>query len=198
VRLEREGTTAYLKFGYHAPKATDADFFPMLVLDAVLTGAKGLNLWSSFRAAPPQRKSRLYGALVERTLASSVSGALVPTAQPFLYTISLTAVQGVALPALEAALVEAIERVREHGVTEEEAARARRQLRARFVFETDSVTNIAHQLGYFETVTGSGFFPELQSRVERVTADEISSVARRRLGLETRTVGWFRPVERQS
>ena len=33
------------------------DFFPLLVLDAVLTGAKGLNLWSSFRdaAAAAQR-----------------------------------------------------------------------------------------------------------------------------------------------
>ena len=41
VVLEREGTTAYLKFAWHAPAATDADFFPMLVLDAALTGAKG-------------------------------------------------------------------------------------------------------------------------------------------------------------
>ena len=70
--LEREGTTAYLKFAWHAPAATDADFFPMLVLDAALTGAKGLNLWSSFRGAPPQRRARLYTALVERGLASAV------------------------------------------------------------------------------------------------------------------------------
>ena len=47
----------------------------MLVLDAALTGAKGVNLWSSFRGAPPQRKARLYTALVERGLASMVSGA---------------------------------------------------------------------------------------------------------------------------
>ena len=46
-------------------------FFPLLVLDAVLTGAKGLNLWSSFRVPPPQRSARLYRALVERGLASS-------------------------------------------------------------------------------------------------------------------------------
>ena len=70
VVLEREGTTAYLKFAWHAPAATDADFFPMLVLDAALTGAKGVNLWSSFRGAPPQRKARLYTRLVERGLAS--------------------------------------------------------------------------------------------------------------------------------
>src|SRR6185295_15809443 len=101
------------------------DFFPMLVLDAVLTGAKGTNLWASFRGVPPQRKSRLYMALVDRSLASVVSGALMPTAQPFLYTVSLTAMQGVPLKTLEAAAVEAIERVRSEGVTEEEVARAR-------------------------------------------------------------------------
>ncbi|MGH9310582.1 MAG: M16 family metallopeptidase, partial [Vicinamibacterales bacterium] len=103
VTIEREGTTAYLKFAYHAPKAADPDFFPMLVLDAVLTGAKGLNLWSSFRVAPPQRRSRLYTALVERGLASQVNGALLATADPFLYTLSFTAMEGVALDALEAA-----------------------------------------------------------------------------------------------
>ena len=194
VLVERPGTTAYLKLAWPAPAATDPDFFPMLVLDAVLTGAKGMNLWSSFRGAPPQRKARLYTSLVEQSLASMVSGALVPTVQPFLYTISLTAIQGVTLARLEAAAIDEIDRVRVLGVSEEEAARARRQLRARFVFETDSVTNIAHQLGYFETVTGPGFFGELQSRVARVTADEASEVARRRLLPSNRTVGWFQPL----
>jgi len=198
VLVERPGTTAYLKIAWHAPAASDPDFFPMLVLDAVLTGAKGTNLWASFRGVPPQRKSRLYMALVDRSLASVVSGALMPTAQPFLYTVSLTAMQGVPLKTLEAAAFEAIERVRSEGVTEEEVARARRQLRARFVFETDSVTNIAHQLGYFETVIGPGFFAEMQPSVERVTADEVSDVARRFLAPASRTVGWFQPAESRS
>ena len=79
LTIRQEGTTAYLKVGYHAPAATDPRFFPLLVLDAVLTGAKGLNLWSSFRVPPPQRSARLYRALVERGLASCVSGALMPT-----------------------------------------------------------------------------------------------------------------------
>jgi zinc protease len=198
VAIERPGTTAYLKIAWHAPAATDADFFPMLVLDAILTGAKGLNLWTSFRGVPPQRKARLYTALVERSLASSVSGALVPTAHPFLYTLSMTAMQGVGLPALEAATLEQIERVRTEGVTEEETARARRQLRARFVFENDSVTNIAHQLGYFETVTGPGFLPDVQTKIDAITASQVSETARRRLAPVSRTVGWFRPLEREA
>jgi zinc protease len=198
VVVERPGTTAYLRMAWHSPAATDPDFFPMLVLDAILSGAKGLNLWSSFRAAPPQRKSRLYTSLVEKSLASSVSGALLPTAQPFLYVIALTAMQGVDLARLEAAAESEIARIREHGVTEEETQRARRQLRARFVFETDSVTNIAHQLGYFETIAGPGYFSDIPAKVERVTADEVSDVARRRLSTTNRTVGWFKPIETPS
>jgi zinc protease len=195
VLVERPGTTAYLKVAWHAPAATDADFFPMLVLDAALTGAKGVNLWASFPGLVAQRKARLYTALVERGLASSVSGALLPTAQPFLYTLALTAIDGVGLDSLESALLEAVERLRTNGVTEAEAARARKQLRARLVFENDSITNIAHQLGYFDTVAGPDFLARLQAGIDGVTADQVNDVAHRRLGRKTRTVGWFQPQD---
>jgi zinc protease len=197
VLVEREGTTAYLKFAWHAPSATEADFFPMLVLDAILTGAKGTNIWTSFRGTPPQRKARLYTALVERGLASSVAGSIVPTTDPFLYNISLTATEGVVLESLEHAALEEIERVREHGASSDELVRAQRQLRARLVFENDSVTNIAHQLGFFDTVIGPDFYEHLLPRVQAVSAEQVADVARRRLGKETRTVGWFQPVERR-
>ena len=117
LAIRKEGTTAYLKVGYHAPSATGEHFVPLLILDAVLTGAKGLNLWSSFRVPPPQRSARLYRALVERGLASTVSGALMPTAQPFLYVLSATATEGIPLASVESALLEALDAVsrRHHG-----------------------------------------------------------------------------------
>jgi len=194
VSVEREGTTAYLKLAFQAPAASEADFFSMLLLDAVLTGAKGLNLWSSFRGTPPQRKSRLYTALVERGLASAVAGAMLPTEEPFLYTIALTAMSGVDLDALEGAALDAIERVRTEGVTDQEVARARHQLRARLVLDNDSVTNIAHQIGYFETVAGEGYLEALGDRIAAISTDQVSDVARRRLGATTRTVGRFIPL----
>ena len=126
-----------------------------------------------------------------------VSGALLPTAQPFLYTISLTAMEGVDLARLESALRAEIERVRLEGVTEAEVARARRQLRARLVFENDSVTNIAHQLGYFETVAGPGYFDRVRPCIDAVTAEQVSAAARARLARTTQTIGWFQPTEPQ-
>ena len=70
VLLEREGTTAYLKLAYPAPAADEADFFPMLVLDAVADGRQGSEPLVRVPRSPPQRSARLYTALVERGLAS--------------------------------------------------------------------------------------------------------------------------------
>ena len=194
LTIRKEGTTAYLKVGFHAPSVTDPGFFPMLILDAVLTGAKGLNLWSSFRVPPPQRSTRLYRALVERGLASSVTGALVPTAQPFLYSVSVTATDGVALGSVESELIAALDRVCRDGITDAELTKAKAQLRARLVFDSDSVTNIAHQLGYFETIASVDIFTAAPSRIAAVTLEDVAAVARRVFSSSNRTVGWFDPL----
>ncbi len=194
VTIRKEGTTAYLKFAYHVPGVGAPEFCPLLVLDAVLTGAKGVNLWSSFREPPPQRSARLYGALVDVGLASSISGSFVATADPFLYTLSATATSGTPLERVEAALVDALDRVRRDGITSAELARAKAQLHARLVFDNDSVTNIAHQLGYFETIGSADHFTGLPPRVADVTLEAVCDVARRCLDASNRTIGWFDPL----
>lgn len=194
LTISREGTTAYLKIGYHAPALSDPDFFAMLTLDAVLTGAKGVNLWASFRTPPPQRSARLYRALVNTGLASSVSGGLVPTEQPFLYTLSLTATEGTSLQRLEEATLAEMDRVRVDGITEAELHKAKNQLRARLVFENDSITNIAHQLGYFETIGSWRAYPGLRERIDAVTLGDVAAAAAARLKSTSRTVGWFEPL----
>ncbi|MDQ3487646.1 MAG: insulinase family protein, partial [Acidobacteriota bacterium] len=186
--------TAYLKLAYPAPAATEPDFFPMLVLDAALTGAKGVSLWNAFRDAPPQRKARLYSALVERGLATSVSGSLLPTSDPFLFTVSLTAAAGASLDRLEEAALAEIDRARRGGLSAQEITRAKRQLRTRLVLENDSVTSVAHQLGYFSTVAGPNYLSQLQTRIDAVAPEDVARVAGERLGAVTRTVGRFQPL----
>jgi zinc protease len=194
VVIRKPGTTAYLRAAYHAPAVADRRFAPALVLDAILTGAKGVNLWASFRVPPPQRSARLYRALVERGLASSVQAAMLPTAEPFLYTIAVTATDGTPLDAVEAALVEALDDVARDGVTDEELVRAKRQLHARMIFDEDSVTSVAHQLGYFETIASVDTLHELPSRVAAVTVADVNEMAASMFRASNRTIGWFDPV----
>ena len=193
VTVRRDGSTAYLKVSYHAPAVDDSAFASMLVLDAVLTGAKGLNLWSSFSSAPPQRRSRLYRGLVDTGLAAAVGGACVATEHPYLFMVSVTAAAGQEMRAVEDATLETLDTMSTGGIGGDELERAKRQLRARMVFENDSVTNLAHQIGYFQTVSSLETYATLPERIRAVTTDDVTRVAALHLAPTNRTVGWFEP-----
>ncbi|MEW6320402.1 MAG: pitrilysin family protein [Acidobacteriota bacterium] len=194
VVVRRPGTTAYWRAAYRAPAVDDPAFLPLLCVDAALNGAAGLNIWSSGRVARPQRSARLYRALVDTGLASAVGGALLPTEQPFLYSVSATVAEGQTLAAVEETALEEIDRVRREGLTEAELAKVKAQLRARFVYDGDGVTDIAHQLGYFATVSSWSVWATRFDRLAAVTLDEVNAAARRFLVPDRRTIGWFDPV----
>ena len=98
------------------------------------------------------------------------------------------------LDRLEQAASAELERVRTHGITSPELFKAKNQLRARLVFENDSITNIAHQLGYFETVASWRMTTALAQKIDAVTVDEVARVAAERLKPSRRTVGRFEPI----
>jgi len=194
VVLRRPGTTAYWRAVFHAPAVTDPAFLPLLVVDAILNGASGLNIWNGHGVPLSQRSARLYRALVDRGLASSVSGALLPTEHPYLYTVASTVADGQTLAAVEDVMLAELARVARDGVTEAECTRVRAQLRARFVYEGDGVTDVAHQLGFFQTIAHWRLYHELQARLPQVTVDEVSAAAARYLRPDNRTIGWVEPA----
>jgi zinc protease len=194
VVLRKEGTTAYWKAVFHAPAFEAGDFFPLLVADAVLNGAAGLNIWSMGGVSRPQRSARLYRALVDKGLASSVSGSLMPTEHPYLYSINVAVAEGQTVAAVEEVVLQEIERLRSGGITEAELKKVNAQLRARFVYDADSVTDIAHQLGFFETISSWRSYETLKSRLEAVTAEQVNAAAAKYLAASNRTMGAFEPV----
>jgi len=193
VHFRKPGTAAYWRAAFHAPAFNQSDFFPMLFVDAALSGASGLNLWSGGKVPTPQRSSRLYRAAVDQGLASAVGGALLPTEDPFLYYLWATVAEGQTLKAVEDVLLSEVDRLVKEGITEAELAKVRGQLRARFVYDSDSVTDIAHQLGYFATIATWTSYYELIPRLTRVTLDDVNAAARRYLTPDNRTIGWFEP-----
>jgi zinc protease len=122
-----------------------------------------------------------------------VGGVLLATEHPFLYYLWATVAEGQQLRAVEDAILEQVERFLSEGINESELAKVRAQLRARFVYDSDSVTDIAHQLGYFETIDRWQTYFELIPRLAMVTAEQVNAAARRYLTFENRTIGWFEP-----
>ena len=194
VHLRKPGTAAYWRAVFHAPAFTDPDFFPLLAADAMLTGASGLNIWSGGGVSTPQRSARLYRALVNSGLASSVSGFLAPTAEPFLYQIAATVAHGQSIAAVERAVLDTCDRFVAEGPSSAELTKVVAQLRARFVFDGGSVTDLAHQLGYFATIADWRDWLAVNERLAAVTVESVHQAARRCLQADNRTIGVFEPV----
>lgn len=190
VHLTGEGETAYLDVMYHAPRATDADFYPMVALDSILAGASSFNF---FGGGTSNKSSRLYRALVETGLAAGVSGGLSPTVDPFLYSISCTVRNGQTPEAVERALDAEIERARSQPVSEQELAKAVKQARAMFSFGAESVTSQGFWLGYTEIFDHYEWFERYLDRLAAVTAADVQRVAQKYLARTNRTVGHFVP-----
>ena len=195
VVLRKEGTTAYWKAVFHAPAFADDAFFPLLVADAVLNGAAGLNIWSMGGVSRPQRSARLYRALVDQGLASTVGGALMPTEHPYLYSINAAVAEGQSIAAVENAVLGEIDKLRADGITPAELTKVHAQLRARFIYDADSVTDIAHQLGYFEVIGSWRAYEKLRERLDTVTPELVHAAASKYLAASNRTIGWFEPIK---
>ncbi len=193
VVVERPGTATYLQVVYPAPAFPDPDFVPLLVADALLSGGKGINLWSGGFGRSARITSPLYGALVESELVVSISSAVLPTEEPYLYGFSATLRDGVEPRAAESALVDSVEGLAARDVDDRALRKAKNQVLSALAFESERVTDVAHQLGYFATIASLEALDAVPGSVEATTVEEVRRVAARYLIPEGRTVGWFVP-----
>ena len=191
VVVRRPGPTRYFEVAYHAPAASHPDAIPLIVLDAILSGAKPMG--PSGREGAMGRSSRLYRRLVDSGLTSFAASSFALTKDPYLFGISATLRPGVELRQVEQVVFEELGRVQEHGVTGEELAKARKQVRAQFVYGSEGVTSQAYWLGSLEMVHTHRLFGEILDRIDAVTQDDVRRAAEVYLTERNRTVGWFEP-----
>jgi len=190
VTVEGEGTTAYVEMAFHTPNATDADFFPVLGMNAVLAGISRL---SPFGNGAANRSSRLYKALVETELASSVAADLPITADPYLYTLSATVCTGRTPQQVEEAMWGQIERLVSHLADQAELATALKQAKAQFAYSSESVTHQALWFGFAEALGDHTWFNIFIDRLNQVTVRDVQRVAEKYLVRRNCTVGWYVP-----
>lgn len=188
VAVKGEGDTNYLTLSFHAPAATHADYLALVALDSVLCGASGL---SFFGGGTSNRSSRLSKALVDAGYAADVGGGLVPTIDPFLYSLYATVMPGRDVPEVEKKLWDEVERIKAHPVTPEELDKAIKQTRAQVAFSTETATNQAFWLGFSEVVADHTWFTGFLDRLMNVSAEDVQRVANRYLTYDNVTVGHY-------
>lgn len=191
VVVQGPGETTYLQLAYHIPTATDPDFFSLLVLDSLLTGASSLNM---FGGGISNKTSRLYRALVDGELAVGVFGGMQATIDPFMYAILATVhPQRTASEALRGVEVE-IERLQNQPPARDELARAAKQARALFAYGSESISNQAFWLGYAEMFSTYDWFLTYLENLASVTPEDVQRVAQTYLRQSNRVVGYYQPT----
>ncbi len=191
VRVEGPGETPYLEVAYHAPAGADPEFFPLAVLDSVLSGASSLNLFGS---GISNKTSRLYRGLVETELAASVSGELSATIDPYVYVLRATVRPDRKPEEVLAALDGEVARVLDSPLNAEELAKAVKQARALFAYGSESITNQAFWLGYSEIFADYSWFERYLDRIAAVGPEDVLRVARKVLRPANRVVGVYHPT----
>lgn len=181
IVLKQPGSAALLQAVYPLPDIKHPDVPAIDVMDAILTGG---------------RSSRLYQALVESGLASSVSGSAAELIEPGWYEINATAAPGQELEKIGQVLQESLAKLQEQPVTTEELNRAKTQLQASFVLGNQDITSQAIQLGYNQIVAGDyRFIEQYLAAIAKVTPAQVQKVAKTYLSPAKQTIGFFEPTQ---
>jgi zinc protease len=191
INVEGPGETTYVEVVYHAPAASDPDFFPYLVADSLLTGPSSLNV---FGGGISNKTSRLYTALVDNELAVSLQGGLTATIDPFLHTIMATVHPESTAEAVVKAIDEEIMRIQDTPPPREDVDRAVKQARALFAYGSESITNQAFWMGYAEIFDSYAWFLGYLDQLAEVTPEQIQRIAQTYMRSSNRVLGVYRPT----
>ncbi len=178
AHLTLAGSSDRVLMGWKIPAGSHPDNYALDLLEQVLSGG---------------RSSRLYQALVETGLATDAYAYSASKTDPSLFYLGATAQEGHSHEELEKALLAEVEKIRAEPPSEEELARAKRQIEASFVFSNDDVRSQARLIGHFAHTVGLKKLAEYIPSIQKTTAEHVRKAAVRYLVDETRTVGTFTP-----
>ena len=192
VLIEKAGTTAYFRAVYHTPAMSHPDMPALVVLDAILSGGKGMSFFGG--SVGLYRSSRLYRALVETELAADVSSSYGLNRDPSLFDVTATVREGRSLREVESAVFAEFERIADQPPKPAELKKAVKQTRAQFAYATERVTSSAYLLGFLECLGSHRDTDLFTERLAAVTPKDVQRAAQTYLTKSNRTVGWFQPV----
>ena len=179
VTLRRVGTVGAVGVVYHVPAGSDPSFPAVEVLEQVL----GM-----------EPSGRLYKALVETKLATSVNSSAEAWHDPGVLEITVQT-EPAKTEAARAAMLDVLEKISEHPITDEEVERAKRQIlkyREQILANSQS---FAIQLSNWAGCGSWKLFFLHRDGLEKVTAADVNRVAKTYLVRSNRTVGVYVPTK---
>ena len=192
LTVEGPGETILGDVVYHAPPASHEDFFRLLILDSILSGPQGLNLFGG--GGISNKTSRLYDRMVEsEEVVVDIRGGLPATIDPYLYSLNFIVHPSSNPDAALTILDEEIQRIQETPPSVEELQRAVKQTEALFAYGGESITNQAFWMGFSEMFDNYDWVRGYLDRIKGVTPEDVQLAAQKYLKPENRIIGFYLP-----
>jgi zinc protease len=170
--------------GFNGVKSGDPDFYPLEVIQTILSGGK---------------TSRLYRKLVEEeAIASEAAASNNAGRYPGWVSVQVELLKGKSRQKAEELVLAELKRLATEPVGPEEMQRVRRVQTAGFVFGHETVHALADSIARGVTTNDLDYLKTYLARVTAVTPAEIQAAARKYLTPEKRVVVWSVPREGQA
>ena len=176
----------FVLLGYHVPALNDADKdwepYALEILAGVLDG---------------NASARLNQNLVRQSQVAVDVGAgydLIARGRQSLFEVEGTPSEGKTAADIEAALLDQLELIKTKGVTVEELDRVKAQVIASDVYQRDSMSNQARQIGQLE-IAGFSWktLKDYPAKLKAVTPEQVQAVAKKYLNKDNLTVATLDP-----
>ncbi|HHT9120602.1 MAG TPA: M16 family metallopeptidase [Candidatus Hypogeohydataceae bacterium YC41] len=159
---------------YHKPQVTDADQYPLEVIESLL--ARG-------------RTARLYKTLVEeKRIAVMVRAYAGASKYPDTFYIFATPRYPHTTEEVEQAVYEELNKLRKEPPSQWELEKVKNQLEADFIRGLDSNSGLADEIGFYESIAGWQYINIALQRIKAVTAEDVMRVAKKYFAKTNRTV----------
>jgi zinc protease len=182
------GALPIIQIGYKAPRAADPRAAALSALAVALGGAT-----AGGGEAASGRSSRLYRALVDTGMATTVDASFNLMKDPYLFVAEAHLRPGVTHDRVERVILDELEKVAQSALSDEEFGRVRRQMLSASAFMTDTVTWRAFRFGQLLATGAATSLGEWYDRLAAVTAEDVRGAAESVFQEKGRVVGWFVP-----
>jgi zinc protease len=180
VTVKKFAQLPIVMIAYHVPETASPDYYALSLLQTILLSGQS---------------SRLYQRIVDKDqLAISTSGGSGFAFDPTLFTVTLQPKAGVDPQAVEKAVYEELERIKNEPVTDQELEKARNIVLANFYRQTSTINGRANTLGAYEVFFGD--YHKLFTAVDsynKVSKADLQRVARKYFSDKNRTVATLIP-----
>jgi zinc protease len=176
VTVYKDVTTPNIMIAYHVPEASNPDYYALDILSSILTSGNSSRL----------RKSLVF----DKQLAINISGGMDATFDPYLFNFYAVAARGTGTEAIEKAIYDELDNIRNNGVDELELQKVKNQKLMQFYRGMETINGKAGMIGrytlFFGDYTRLFDAPEYYSKV---TSNDLKRVVATYFTPENRTVG---------